>query len=203
MKRWIAIIVALILFFSVGYPIITKGYFKVSYLSGTLAFFDITLDDIERRAVCIVAGRVYSDAETVFSIKSDVSLDYGRPLYSVVSLEITKVIKGDLKEGEIIKIIEPYYITGNTLFTFGNYLPSKPEQEYIFFLGKQRERSPSLPERAIGAHSVINLERGRYLVPSDRRSDLHKYSRSDLSLGKLDIDIYMQIYQDVVDAYLK
>lgn len=202
-KRWIAIIIAVALLFGIGLPVVTRGYYNVSYISGSLAYFDESFKAVEERARSVVVGRVLNDAKTIFSVQNSLTPDYGRPLFNVVSLEITRVIKGDFSVGDTIRITEPYYINGGTLVTFGNYLPSKPNHEYVYFLGRQQGESLSLPEGVVGAYHVDNLERGRYLVPNDNRSNANDFTRSELSLGRLDTDIYLQMYQDVINAYIK
>jgi hypothetical protein len=175
-----------------------ESYNRVDYLATTMAYFDETLDEIEERASYIIKGRVLGNAETVYSV-----INKGDPLFSVVSVEVVEVFKGDVTVGETIRILEPYYINDRTLYTFSNYLPSKSNQEYIFFFARQQAERSGVPEISVGAYHVDNQERGRYLVPNDMQIKERRFTRNELSLGKLDTDIYMDIYQDVIDSYIK
>jgi hypothetical protein len=163
-----------------------------------MAYFDETLNEIEERATCIVKGRVLDKTETVYSIIND-----GKPLFNMTSLEVTGVIKGDIAVGETISILEPYYIMDSTVYTFGNYLPSWPNEEYLFFFARKQAEGYGVPEECVGAYHVDNKERGRYLIPNDTQIKEGKFTRDELSLGKHNTDIYMQIYQDVIEKYIK
>lgn len=169
----------------------SKDYDKVKHITGALLFYETTLEGLEERAYTIVKGRLGDDAMNVYDTRD------GFPMYTSVSLEISDVYKGELKREETIKIIEPYCVENRILWSFGNYLTSKPNQEYIFFLGDQST------ELAPGVHFVIHQERGRYLVPNDDQLSAESYSREELSLGELDDELYISLYQDVIDAYMK
>lgn len=172
-----------------------ENYDSVVYISEVLRFYEITLEGLEDRASAIVRGRLGDDAMIACDPRDE------SPRYNVVSLEILDVYKGNLKIGETIKIIEPYYIKDRILWARGNYLPSRPNQEYIFFLGNQAI-NPSA-EEAKGAHFIMHYERGRYLVPEEDRYRAGSYSREELSLGELDTELYMNLYQDVINTYLQ
>ncbi len=175
-----------------------EGYGRVEYRSPCLAYYETTLEGLEFRASNIVKGVLEDDSRTVYSTRNRSA---PQPMYSAVTLEILEVIKGDLKMGDRITIIEPFYIEDCVLVTSSNYLPSKPNQEYFFYLGNQI--TDLGPEGYEGAHFIIHGERGRYLVPSDEKLSVQEYSRKDLSLGGQDNGLYLELYQEVVNAYMK
>jgi len=197
------IIVLILIGYGVRLNYNDRHYESVQYASMSLRYFETTLKGLEDRSSNVVKGRLGDDAKTAYATWGGLS---PFPVYSVVSLKITDVILGNLKVGEVIKIIEPYYIDNRVLWTYSNYLPSIANREYIFFLGNQA--IDKAPKGCEYAYFVIHDERGRYLVPSEERDSTghlsaNDYKREDLSLGEMNIDLYMQLYQDVIDAYIK
>lgn len=177
-----------------------RGYLIVDpYFHGDLApdSFMKNLAGLEERATHVIRGCVKNDSRIVYSSQ-------GRALANTVSIEIIDVIKGNIEIGSVIKIVEPYFIENYVLYTYGNYLPSKVNQEYFFFLGEQiiSTNSRQVPDGYNGAYDVMNAERGRYLVPKNNRQEAMSYSRKALSLGKRSIDEYMRFYQSVIDNYI-
>ncbi|MEL7623726.1 MAG: hypothetical protein AAGU12_09065 [Clostridiales bacterium] len=179
-------------------------YDSIEYTNPVLAYYETTLDGLESRASNIVRGVVSNDARNVLHYFPGID---PIPLYSAITFEVLEVIQGDgdVKAGDIMTILEPYYIIDRILVTRGNYLPSTPHQEYIFFLGN---RVPDTleegygPQGYEGAHFVIHCERGRYLVPNGEVPNIKAYSNKELSLGEQDTELYRSLYQEVVDAYL-
>jgi len=209
MKR-ISIIIAIIVLFAgaICYksykmenpPLASDSYDKIEHLSASLLYYETTLEGLEKRSKSIARGRISGVPETVYS-------DYNRPkkmpLYTIIALEVTETYKGNIEVGKTIKIIEPYYIANRTLYTYGNYLPSRMDEEYIFFFGSQLvDKNPDL-EKYRGAYFVDHDERGRYLVPKKGSIDDKRDFREELSLGELDTSVYMGLYKEVTDAYIR
>ena len=166
-----------------------------------------TLEELEERVPNIVRGRIGSDARIVYQFTSITYPDRPTLGHNRVSLEILEVIQGDLRVGETICILEPYYIFGRTLFTWANYMPSIPYQEYIFFLGYQLTEmitdTIARPEEYVGAYYVRQGEFGRFPVLTDTEADIQNFSANDLSLGRYaNIELYLRLWQDVLDAFI-
>ena len=175
-------------------------YDKVQYIEPTVLYYANTLEGLQEKSYNIVKGRLGDDSSTVTAL---LGRGMPTPVYSIVSLDVVEVIKGDLKGGQEIKIIEPYYISNRILWTMGNYLPSKANQEYIFFLDYPIDESEGAPEGCVGAYFVLHEERGRYLVPSADRSLADGFTREELSLGEKNTDLYMTLYNEVINTYLR
>ena len=184
---------------------------KVVYQPTSFMFFERTLEGLESRSSTIVRGRLGDDARIVFQYTDPFNPDTPTMGNNMVSLEIVEVIHGGrgLSVGETIKLIEPYYILDEVLFTWDNYLPSIPHQEYIFFLTDPRPDTQV--EEFRGAFWVQHGERGRFLIPSDigvlgfEEGDmpLQDFSARDLSLGSYaDLDLYMRLWKEVLGAYV-
>ena len=176
---------------------------EVVHGSGGIRFRVVpTLEGLEGFAPNIVRGRVMDDAE-IFS------------RVNLVSLEILEVIQGNLTVGETIRIVEQYFIYDGVLFAHSDYLPSIPYQEYIFFLEPQ---IPGRAEELADAFWVADDDRGRYPIPGGLgRASIVQYLGEDgtfcattqnfnsaiFGLGShADVDIYMQLWEDVMNAYV-
>lgn len=203
MKKYLnvfGILSAIIVLISFG-VVLWRGYFIVDpsfHGDPAPGYFVTTLAELEDRASHVIMGRVKNDSFTAYSSKD-------RAIANAVSIEVIDVIKGNIVTGSVIKILEPYFIKNYVLFSYGNYLPSKANREYFFFLGEQiiGTSDRPAPEGCDEAYWVTHGERGRYLVPENGRLDAKRYSRNALSLGEKSIDIYMRFYQSVIDNYIK
>ena len=177
-----------------------RAFDEVVDIHASFNFFETTLEGLKSRAPNIVRARVADDAAMVFQFN-----DMFRPTeltigHNVVSIEILEVIKGEISVGDVIRIIEPYFIYNGVLYTMGNYMPSIPHEEYFFFL--YYEHTHEGVEEFIGAFPIIHGDRGRYRVPSARAA-MHSYSAADLSIGTArDSDLYMRLWQEVIDAFM-
>lgn len=209
MKRYISII-ALSLILLVGcssanaqesLPHHYGSFNEVIYMPGTRLFFETTLDGLESRATHIVRGRIGNDARIVYQHSDPYDPSRITRGDNTVSLEIFEVIAGNLTVGETISILEPYYIIDGVFFTFADYMPSTAYQEYIFFLSAQL--GDRFPENLRGRFPVVNDERGRFPVLNDTRADIQGFSSADLGLGTYaNAELYMRLWQEVIDAYM-
>jgi len=174
--------------------------------AGLRLFNETTLSGLEARAPNIVRARMLNDATIVLQFTDDyhpTRVTFGE---NVVSLEILEVIKGDLVVGETIRIVEPYYIYNGVFFTWNNYMPSVPYQEYIFFLYYQVDWLEAQDE-VYGTFPVLHGERSRYPIPSNA-AGIQSFSAamfSDLNFGLgsyADVQTYMQLWEDVMNEWV-
>ena len=165
-----------------------------------------TVQELQIWSDNIVRGRILNDARIVWEHP-----DWG---HNFVSLEILEVIKGDIGVGDIITLVESYYILDGVLITYSNYLPSIPYQEYFFFLTEQIT-APS-PEMYVGAFWLAQSYRSRFHIPNSR-ADISRLRHNEESLilattyiSNLPLeeailtisDIYMSLWQEVIGAYM-
>ena len=159
-----------------------------------------TLEALSAWAPNIVRGYLKDDARIVRSFH------YTTPYTRIptggrnfVSLVILEVIQGDeISVGETITIMEPYYIVGGVFRTMENYMPSTPYKEYIFFLDPQ-STSEFASGEAVGAFWVAHGHRSRFPVPAPGQS----LDEIDLALGsRANVEIYMSLWQEVLDAFV-
>ena len=196
-----------------------QSFTEMVFTPSSRLFNETTLEGLEYRATHIVKGRMGNDARISlgFSDHTPPRLRLGSNL---VSLEILEVFYGDIEKGDTILLVEPYYIvpfdileenhfdlTGvdrsayGVFFTVVDYLPSIPYREYIFFLGPQF--SDEVREEIQGGFPVAHGERSRFLIPVDTRVRALDLSSHELSVGPYaELDVYMSLWREVMDAYV-
>ena len=180
---------------------------EVAYMHGLPLYYETTFADLEPRAETIVRGRMGDDARIIFQY-SELRPNMRITGNNIVSFEVLEVIRGSIGVGDTIKIAEPYYIIDGVLLTHSNYMPSTPHQEYFFFL--LNPLTENVPEGYEGAFWVVHGERSRFPVPAaDMARDgafaayAQAFSAADLGLGTYaNIELYMSLWQEVIDAYM-
>ncbi len=180
----------------------STGNIRVDVVSGDTLYNPKTLEEVEKLSGYIVKGHLQNDAKQKLYTPDAKTVIFG---VTVSSFEITKVYKGNLKEGDKIPVAERYYTleeNGKTTRYELDYAPSIPGQEYIFFLNK----APDKNEFMRGFYSPVIKETGRYAVITPKDSNFSKrelMSANELNLVKTDPDIYQKMYQQVIDKYMK
>ena len=168
-------------------------------------FFETTLEGLESRATYIVRGRIADDATTVLLYNDRFDPPRFSMGYTVVSLEIYEVIKGDLTVGDTIRIMETYYIRDDILFVSHSYMPSIPHQEYFFFLSFQLTPDRLDPHQQELAYviPVVHGSRGRYRVPEHRYIAPQTFDATYLSVATNgNMDLHWRLWQEVIAAYM-
>jgi len=183
----------------------------VMFSPASRAYYETTLKGLEYRATNIVRALMVDDA--TISLREDGAI-FGR---NFVSINITEVIVGDLTTGETIRIVEPYFIHDGVFYTWDDYMPSIPHQEYIFFLGAQISNHPQ-GGLFNGAFWVVHGERSRFPMPSGRTrasvmhylgddgrfdSDTQNFGSALFGLGeRASVDTYSSLWQEVMNEYV-
>lgn len=149
-------------------------------------------NDLENPSNTIIKATVLPDNENI--MLDDI---WG---YTKTKLKVNKVYQGDMEEGAIIYLREPYYhlvyVDGDEFDVFeNNYDKCEVDREYIFFLGKYND---------IDLYGLINGELGRYPVLKETRGitpDIDSLSNEDLDLWKDDTTTYREVYSEVLEKY--
>lgn len=146
-------------------------------------------------ADCIVQGKVSGDGE--------VRKTGGLSPFTVTisSLEITKVYKGNLKEGKHINLNEFYYVDeDNVLHQAFSYMPCEVGKEYLFFLIRYGEI-----DNWENTYSIWSLEFGRFpVIDTKARSanNIGDIPYTDFYL-KSDSKFYRELFQGAYEKYMK
>lgn len=141
---------------------------------------------------------------------------FGYLIYAITcsSIRVDEVYSGNVQVGDILNLIEPYFITeseGQTVLNhFENYYPSENGKTYIWLLTKS-DGSKIDPKFHLEPnqtyYSLAWCERGRYPVLNDNArsaSNISAMSSRDLDLSPNgDTTVYKKIYGEVIDKYLK
>ncbi|WP_195984848.1 hypothetical protein [Clostridium sp. D33t1_170424_F3] len=175
------------------------------------------IDEWETHVSCVVQGKLRNDSQEVLR-ESEVSLWNGDTSkltvggWTVSTLEITKVIKGDLTIGDTIKLGEPYFTMtaeGETdifidSFFPALYVPAEKGKEYIFFLDYMDETHG----RLANTYAVATKSYNRFPVISPQTRSVQSISLSQ-SLSETEKDIlgndetYLDFYQQAIEKYMK
>lgn len=112
--------------------------------------------------------------------------------------------QGDLTVSQQIKVVEGYRIDEQDgkkiLYYLGNYYPSDVGRAYILFLGEYGSQT-----RFAGQYYAVGSEYGRYPVLSARAhsAEVASFSNSSLNLGEGNSETYRNIYQEVIEKYMR
>lgn len=175
-------------------------------------------DEMPEKCVYIVQGKLLDDAQESIEYLDEL-IDFGTSLapedrtvsYAVTisTLEITKVIQGNLQVGDQIKLAESYYTReqdgiktiqmapGYTKL----YAPSEVDKEYLFFFDNPPESG-----KFAGLYFPLWRELGRYPVisPYSRSAfSIDTMSNEELNLGEGDATEYKEFYQQVVNQFMR
>lgn len=175
------------------------------------------IDAWEEHVDCVVTGILRNDSHEVLR-EYDVTLWNGDTSkltvggWTVSTLEITKVIKGDLNVGDTINLGEPYFTMtaeGETdifidSFFPALYVPAEKGKEYIFFLDYMDETHGRLAD----TYSVATKSYNRFPVVSTQTRNVQSISLlQNLSKTEKDIlgtdETYQDFYQQAIDKYMK
>lgn len=165
-----------------------------------------TLDEVEQNSDIIVQATFVSAVK-----QEDVYTETGKFLFATTrsSLQVEKVFQGSIKEGDIIPLLEPYYIDNRNdepmVTHFESYYPSESGKSYIWFLREIHNPNVDVPN---GYHyELVRCERGRYPVintASSANSDVDNMSNRELDLSPNgNAGVYKKIFKDVIDKYMK
>ena len=170
---------------------------------GDYLYLNESLEEIESRTDYIVRGILKDDAMQKLERHGD-AVTWG---VTVSSFEITEVYRGDLEVGDVIPIAERYYTeeeNGQVYRHELGYAPSKPEEEYIFFLiYEDGEESQFLK----GLYTPVGKEAGRFPVPKLQTQSIENDTENgvyeDFYLVRTKPEVYEGIYKDVIEKYLQ
>lgn len=208
MKRWIQML-AIALFTMTVFsacnseiPIEELPTQAISTENVDLLYDAESLDELEDLSNYIVQGKFRDDA------REDLQEQVGIVVFgaTVSSFEITKVYKGEMNEGDVIKVAEKYYVDDvngqETLIHYGNYMPSEVGKEYLMFF----DNPPENTERWKDIYSPMCREKGRYpVIAANARAsiDVDGMTNEELNLDKGDSTLYRTIYKDVISNYMQ
>lgn len=183
-------------------PYCPVSFDEVNERHGDLAYRTESLEDLEQRTEVIIKGVLQDDGRELVDFD-----EWGNKLngYTLHSLLINEVYKGNLDEGETITLAEEYFLDsfeGKTYLTiYDKNRPCKIGKEYIFFLRPILKDNPDIND----AYLPVGMEKGRFpILPKTRstEADIDSLTNEDVDLGQGDISNYKEIFKEVTEKYL-
>lgn len=150
------------------------------------------LDSLENEVDVIVVGEFIADSE------QDVSSDYDEGfeknivtwVTSYNTIEVKKVLKGDVSVGDNLKIGQYYAVVDGDLITFSNLTPMQKGDKWLFFLKGYEE----------GDYWCFGDSDARYPVPNTENAPMP--FTDDHNLGVYDEqDFNRGIYNEILEKY--
>lgn len=145
----------------------------------------------------IVVGTLQDDAKQKLYYTNSKIKDQALYGITVSTFNISKVFKGNLKEGNTIKIAETYFTQendGDMIQYLIDYGPSEPNREYVFFLRKEDDKNEFLK----GYFSPSIREKGRYPVLNKPLSaEITTQDIKGFTLVGVSEDRYLSLYEEV------
>lgn len=154
-----------------------------------------TLDELERSSHIAVVGTFINDAEQEVDyeydpyFKKDIIVD----INSTNTIEVTKVLMGNVNVGDELKIDQNYGIVDGELITFSELTPMQKGDEWVFFLRKvaksdhyicTAESDSRFPTKSSASKNGI--------MPLAEGAELGVYNEADFNDG---------IYKEIVEKY--
>ena len=121
--------------------------------------------------------------------------------YQDTKIKVEKVIKGDVKPGECLPVVQQYYTTegGKELWTYNGYLPMKKGTQYLLFLKMSSQAEGSYA----GKYLLYDLEYSKYVLDENRDITLiDENDRDFLEIGEAtNIEEYLSWYREILEEY--
>lgn len=154
-----------------------------------------TLDELERSSHIAVVGTFINDAEQEVDyeydpyFKKDIIVD----INSTNTIEVTKVLMGDVNVGDKLSIDQRYGVVDGELITFSKLTPMQKGDEWVFFLRKRSKSdhyicSADYDSRFPTKNSASNND----IMPLAEGAELGVYNEADFNDG---------IYKEIVEKY--
>jgi len=108
MKKFYYIGIMLILMLS-GVIIYKNFTCRINVVNTDRIIIANSFDELEEKSNLIIEGTVQPEKQNILDKLKDGTINFG---YTITKIKVDKVIKGDLKSGEIVFITEEYYTVG-------------------------------------------------------------------------------------------
>lgn len=183
----------------------------------TIYLYDpVDINAWEDQVTCVVRGVLWDNAEEFLRDTLTVPDDTAGFIksgggWTVSTLEITGVIKGEVLPGDTLRLAEPYFTMeaeGETdifidRYYPDHYAPAETGKEYIFFLEKVKESYEVLSDAYTPAFKIYN----RFpVVPPQASVSRENLLTQNLSETEKDIwgrdETYLDFYQQAIDKYM-
>ncbi len=143
-----------------------------------------SIDDIENIAGYVIKAKVLEG-------KENTSFEEYSGGYTKINLEVTDVYKGDLNIGDVIPLMERYYIEDDgTELRRDGYSASEVGKEYLFFVGKYDD----------GLYDTVCTVLGRYSL-EDTQALNGEVDTIETNIVEEYKPLYYQLKEEVINKY--
>ncbi len=173
----IKIIIGVLILF-IGTKILIKNEKEVINLLGSYIKYN-NLKELEKASDLIVIGEPLDEFEKRNHKATYFKDGTQEDIYTITKLKVYEVLvtkENDVKNGEVIEIIEPITLKDNKIITTSDYYALEKEK-YVIFLAKN----------TYGEYSIINMNEGKFKYNN-------KYKNSDKNSLKY------QVYEKYINS---
>lgn len=154
-----------------------------------------TLDELERSSHIAVVGTFINDAEQEVDyeydpyFKKDIIVD----INSTNTIEVTKVLMGDVNVGDKLSIDQNYGIVDGELISFSELTPMQKGDEWVFFLRKVAKSDHYIcTAESDSRFPTKNSASNNGIMPLAEGAELGVYNEADFN---------NYIYEEIVEKY--
>ncbi len=151
------------------------------------------LEDLEETCDAIVIGTYVGDAEQkkIYLYDEQVERDTLTNTRTYGSIEVSKVFKGDFKEGDIIEYAQEYAVLDNEYITFSDLTPMSDGDTWLFFLFNNYDT---------GIYYCLGDSDGRYPLKDFAYQRIALTDNEDLGVFDKE-DFNEKIYNEILEKY--
>lgn len=154
-----------------------------------------TLDELEEFSHIAVVGKFIGDAdqEVKYEYEPTFEKEIITDITSTNTIEVTKVLMGDVNVGDKLSIDQRYGVVDGELITFSKLTPMQKGDEWVFFLRKRSKSdhyicSADYDSRFPTKNSASNND----IMPLAEGAELGVYNEADFN---------NYIYEEIVEKY--
>ncbi len=151
------------------------------------------LEDLEETCDAIVVGTYVGDTRQKEIYQYDYQVEKDTLVNTITygSIEVSKVFKGDFKEGDIIEYAQEYAVLDNEYITFSDLTPMSEGDTWLFFLFNNYDS---------GIYYCLGDSDGRYPIKDFAYQRIALTDNEDLGVFDKE-DFNEEIYNEILEKY--
>lgn len=153
------------------------------------------LEHLEKDSEIIVVGTFIAETEQeeIYQHNAHFGKDVLSTVISSNSIEVSKVIKGDVAVGDVVPITQDYGIVENQFLAISRLTPMLKGDSWIFFLSENKNL-------AVGKYSCTGDNDGRYPLKNFSYRRIALTDNEDLGVYDKE-DFREDIYSEILEKY--
>lgn len=166
---------------------------KQARITDRVVFY--TLDELEEFSHIAVVGKFIGDAEQEVKYEYEPTFEKEiiTDITSTNTIEVTKVLMGDVNVGDKLSIDQRYGVVDGELITFSELTPMQKGDEWVFFLRKITESDHYIcTAESDSRFPTKNSASNNEIMPLAEGTELGVYNEADFN---------EDIYKEIVEKY--